>query len=73
MGKIIDCHKVNPTSDCQHVVRGANEEEVLRNAADTRVACSGEVVHPGRIASTRPTPSAGTPRASRPPSALVAR
>jgi predicted small metal-binding protein len=34
MGKIIDCHKVNPTSDCQHVVRGANEEEVLRNAAE---------------------------------------
>ena len=34
MGKIIDCHKVNPTSDCQHVVPGANEEEVLRNAAE---------------------------------------
>ncbi|HEU4368574.1 MAG TPA: DUF1059 domain-containing protein [Methylomirabilota bacterium] len=34
MGKIIDCHKVNPTSGCQHVVRGANEEEVLRKAAE---------------------------------------
>jgi predicted small metal-binding protein len=34
MGKIIDCNKVNPTSDCHHVVRGANEEEVLRKAAE---------------------------------------
>jgi predicted small metal-binding protein len=33
MGKIINCNKVNPTSDCQHVVSGADEEEVLRNAA----------------------------------------
>jgi predicted small metal-binding protein len=34
MGKIIDCNKVNPSSDCHHVVRGANEEEVLRKAAE---------------------------------------
>ncbi len=34
MGKIIDCHKVNPTSDCQHVVRGASEEEVLQKAGE---------------------------------------
>ena len=33
MGKIIECHKVNPASDCRHVIRGASEEEVLRNAA----------------------------------------
>ena len=33
MGKIIECHKVNPSSDCHHVIRGATEEEVLRNAA----------------------------------------
>jgi len=32
MGKIIECHKVNPSSDCNHVVRGASEEEVLKNA-----------------------------------------
>jgi predicted small metal-binding protein len=32
MGKIIDCNKVNPTSGCNHVVRGATEEELLRNA-----------------------------------------
>lgn len=34
MGKIIDCNKVNPTSDCTHVVRGATEEELLRNARE---------------------------------------
>jgi len=34
MAKVIHCNKVNPISDCNHVVRGANEEEVLRNAAE---------------------------------------
>ena len=34
MGKIIDCSKVNPTSGCSHVVRGATEEELLKNAAE---------------------------------------
>ncbi|MBI3454870.1 MAG: DUF1059 domain-containing protein [Candidatus Rokubacteria bacterium] len=34
MGKVINCQKVNPTSDCGHVVRGATEEEVLRKAAE---------------------------------------
>jgi len=34
MGKVIDCHKVNPTTDCQHVVRGATEEEVLQKAGE---------------------------------------
>jgi predicted small metal-binding protein len=33
MAKIIECHKVNPSSDCDHVVRGRDEEEVLLNAA----------------------------------------
>jgi predicted small metal-binding protein len=33
MAKIIECHKVNPSSDCDHIVRGRDEEEVLRNAA----------------------------------------
>ena len=33
MGKIIDCNKVNPASGCSHVVRGATEEELLKNAA----------------------------------------
>lgn len=33
MGKMIECGKVNPASDCHHVVRGTNEAEVLRNAS----------------------------------------
>ena len=33
MAKVIDCHKVNPESDCHHVIRGESEEEVLQQAA----------------------------------------
>jgi predicted small metal-binding protein len=33
MAKMVDCHKVNPSSDCHHVIRGENEEEVLQKAA----------------------------------------
>ena len=32
MGKAIHCNKVNPSSDCDHVVRGETEEEVLQKA-----------------------------------------
>jgi predicted small metal-binding protein len=32
MAKIIDCNKVNPSSDCHHVVRGDTEEEVMEKA-----------------------------------------
>jgi len=32
MGKKIECNKVNPSSDCNHVIRGATEEEVLEQA-----------------------------------------
>ena len=32
MGKVIDCNKVNPSSDCHHIVRGQTEEEVLEKA-----------------------------------------
>ena len=34
MTKIIDCNKVNPTSECHHIVRGETEEELLKNAAE---------------------------------------
>ena len=34
MPKIIECAKVDPSSGCQHVVRGETEEEVLMNAAE---------------------------------------
>ncbi|HZI66679.1 MAG TPA: DUF1059 domain-containing protein [Thermoanaerobaculia bacterium] len=32
MAKIIECHKVNPSSDCDHVVRGRDEDELMANA-----------------------------------------
>jgi predicted small metal-binding protein len=34
MGKVIECAKVDPSSGCTHVVRGATEEEVLKNAME---------------------------------------
>ena len=34
MGKMIECAKVDPSSECQHVVRGKTEEEVLKNAME---------------------------------------
>lgn len=34
MSKIIDCNKVNPSSECHHVVRGETEEELLKNAEE---------------------------------------
>jgi len=34
MGKIIECAKVDPSSGCTHVIRGKDEEEVLKNAAE---------------------------------------
>lgn len=34
MGKIIQCSKVVPESGCPHVMRGATEDEVLRNARE---------------------------------------
>jgi hypothetical protein len=32
MGKVIDCNQVAPEAGCDHVVRGATEEEALRTA-----------------------------------------
>jgi predicted small metal-binding protein len=34
MGKIVECAKVDPSSGCTHVVRGKDEAEVLKNAAE---------------------------------------
>jgi predicted small metal-binding protein len=33
MAKVIYCNKVNPSSECNHVIRGETEEEVLQKAA----------------------------------------
>ena len=32
MGKAIYCNKVNPSSECNHVIRGETVEEVLQKA-----------------------------------------
>ncbi len=32
MSKKIECNKVNPSSDCNHVIRGETVEEVLEQA-----------------------------------------
>jgi predicted small metal-binding protein len=34
MGKILECAKVDPSSGCQHVVRGNSEEEVMKKAME---------------------------------------
>jgi predicted small metal-binding protein len=34
MAKIIECSKVDPSSGCKYVIRGKDEEEVLRKAAE---------------------------------------
>ena len=34
MGKVIECAQVDPESGCDHVVRGATEDEALRNAGE---------------------------------------
>ncbi len=34
MDKIIECAKVDPSSGCTHVIRGKNEEEVMKNAME---------------------------------------
>lgn len=32
MGKVIYCSRVNPSSECDHVIRGETEEDVLGQA-----------------------------------------
>jgi predicted small metal-binding protein len=34
MGKLIECAKVDPSSGCQHVVRGETAEDVLKKAGE---------------------------------------
>jgi predicted small metal-binding protein len=34
MAKVQECAKVDPSSDCQHIIRGETEEKVLRRAAE---------------------------------------
>ena len=34
MAKILECSKVDPSSRCQHVIRGETEDDVLRAAGE---------------------------------------
>ena len=34
MAKLLECAKVDPSSGCQHVVRGDTEDEVLQKAGE---------------------------------------
>ena len=34
MEKILECAKVDPSSGCQHIIKGDSEEDVLRKAAE---------------------------------------
>jgi predicted small metal-binding protein len=34
MAKMLECAKVDPSSGCTHVIRGATEDEVVKNAAE---------------------------------------
>ncbi|MEP7269967.1 MAG: DUF1059 domain-containing protein [Acidobacteriota bacterium] len=34
MSKVIHCNKVNPSSECDHVIRGESVEEVLEQARE---------------------------------------
>lgn len=32
MAKVIHCNKVNPSSECNHVIRGETEDDVMKQA-----------------------------------------
>lgn len=34
MGKMVECGKVDPSSGCTHVIRGKDEAEVMKKAAE---------------------------------------
>jgi predicted small metal-binding protein len=34
MGKVVECGKVDPSSGCKEVIRGKDEDEVMRKAAE---------------------------------------
>jgi predicted small metal-binding protein len=34
MAKMLECAKVDPSSGCQHVIRGETEDEVLQKAGE---------------------------------------
>ena len=34
MAKIVECAKVDPTSGCQHVIRGTSETDIMQKAEE---------------------------------------
>lgn len=34
MGKMVECASVDPSSGCKEVIRGKDQQEVMRNAAE---------------------------------------
>jgi predicted small metal-binding protein len=34
MGKVVECAKVDPSSGCTHVIRGKDEQELMKNAME---------------------------------------
>lgn len=34
MAKVVECEKVDPSSGCKHVIRGKDEADVMKNAAE---------------------------------------
>jgi predicted small metal-binding protein len=34
MGKLVECAKVDPSSGCTHVIRGKDEQELMKNAME---------------------------------------
>ncbi len=34
MGKVLECDKVDPSSGCKYVMRGENDEEIIKKAKE---------------------------------------
>jgi predicted small metal-binding protein len=34
MGKIVECAKVDPSSGCKHVIRGKDEQEIMKRVME---------------------------------------
>ncbi len=50
MAKILECAKLDPSSGCQHVIRGETEEEVLRKAAEHAIEHGIRTITPELVA-----------------------
>jgi predicted small metal-binding protein len=67
MAKILECAKVDPSSGCQHVVRGETEEEVLTQAAEHAKEYGIRDVTPELMARVKANIRDAQPRCDSPP------